>query len=115
MLEKNVFRDAGRRLGSDAGVLAAARSGTAGTCVRDGKHRMVLLFRWYLGLVVCVVNAGEPTCKVDYQVWCGPAMGAFNERRQPPGGLWRNRRAVTVGQTRCMCLRADAADVAARA
>jgi hypothetical protein len=24
-------------------------------------------------------NAGEPTRQVDYQIWCGPAMGAFNE------------------------------------
>ena len=24
-------------------------------------------------------NVGEPTRQLDYQVWCGPAMGAFNE------------------------------------
>ena len=23
-------------------------------------------------------NAGEPTAALDYQIWCGPAMGAFN-------------------------------------
>jgi PfaD family protein len=46
---------------------------------RDGKHKMALTFRWYLGLSSRWANAGEPTRQVDYQVWCGPAMGAFNE------------------------------------
>jgi PfaD family protein len=64
---------------------------------RDPKHRMALVFRWYLGQSSRWANAGEPTRKLDYQVWCGPAMGAFNEWAkgsflQSPG----NRRVVTV-------------------
>ncbi len=46
---------------------------------RDSKHKMALVFRWYLGQASRWANAGEPTRQVDYQVWCGPAMGAFNE------------------------------------
>lgn len=46
---------------------------------KDPKHRMALVFRWYLGLSSRWANAGEPTRQMDYQVWCGPAMGAFNE------------------------------------
>ena len=46
---------------------------------RDPKHQMALIFRWYLGLSSRWANAGEPTRQMDYQVWCGPAMGAFNE------------------------------------
>ena len=45
----------------------------------DPKHLMALLFRSYLGRASGWANAGEPTRKVDYQIWCGPAMGAFNE------------------------------------
>lgn len=45
----------------------------------DPRHRMALVFRWYLGLSSRWANAGEPTRQLDYQVWCGPAMGAFNE------------------------------------
>jgi len=45
----------------------------------DPKHRMALVFRWYLGMSSRWANAGEPTRKMDYQVWCGPSMGAFNE------------------------------------
>jgi PfaD family protein len=46
---------------------------------REPKHRMALVFRWYLGQSSRWANAGEPTRRMDYQVWCGPAMGAFNE------------------------------------
>ncbi|MBI4676668.1 MAG: PfaD family polyunsaturated fatty acid/polyketide biosynthesis protein [Elusimicrobia bacterium] len=45
----------------------------------DAKHRMALVFRWYLGCSSQWANAGEPSRQLDYQVWCGPAMGAFNE------------------------------------
>ena len=46
---------------------------------QDPKHKMALMFRWYLGLSSRWANAGEASRQVDYQVWCGPAMGAFNE------------------------------------
>jgi PfaD family protein len=45
----------------------------------DPRHRMGLVFRWYLGLSSRWANAGEPGRQLDYQVWCGPSMGAFNE------------------------------------
>lgn len=46
---------------------------------QEPKHKMALVFRWYLGLSSRWANAGEATRQLDYQVWCGPAMGAFNE------------------------------------
>jgi PfaD family protein len=46
---------------------------------KDAKHKMALMFRWYLGLSSRWANAGVADRQVDYQVWCGPAMGAFNE------------------------------------
>ena len=45
----------------------------------DPKHKMALIFRWYLGLSSRWANAGEASRQIDYQVWCGPSMGAFNE------------------------------------
>ena len=45
----------------------------------DPRHRMALVFRWYLGLSSRWANAGIADRQADYQVWCGPAMGAFNE------------------------------------
>ncbi|MBX3271841.1 MAG: PfaD family polyunsaturated fatty acid/polyketide biosynthesis protein [Sandaracinaceae bacterium] len=46
---------------------------------RDPKHEMALAFRWYLGLSSRWAITGEPSRRLDYQIWCGPAMGAFNE------------------------------------
>jgi trans-AT polyketide synthase/acyltransferase/oxidoreductase domain-containing protein len=45
----------------------------------DPKHKMALVFRWYLGLSSRWANSGKIDRQVDYQIWCGPAMGAFNE------------------------------------
>jgi PfaD family protein len=42
------------------------------------KHRMALVFRWYLGSCSRWARSGLPERRVDYQIWCGPAMGAFN-------------------------------------
>ena len=46
---------------------------------RDPKHRMALVFRWYLGQAAHWAKDGDPARTMDYQIWCGPAMGAFNE------------------------------------
>lgn len=43
------------------------------------RRRMALLFRWYLGMASRWAVTGEAERRADYQVWCGPAMGAFNE------------------------------------
>jgi len=55
----------------DADQLALAR--------RDPKHRMALCFRWYLGLSSRWAIADEPSRQTDFQIFCGPAIGAFND------------------------------------
>ena len=42
------------------------------------KRKMALIFRWYLGLSSRWAIQGDASRKMDYQIWCGPAMGAFN-------------------------------------
>ena len=46
---------------------------------KDPKHKMALVFRWYLGLSSKWAIAGDAGRRLDYQIWCGPAMGAFND------------------------------------
>ena len=46
---------------------------------QDSKHRLALILRWYLGRSSRWAIDGDPTRKLDYQIWCGPAQGAFNE------------------------------------
>lgn len=45
----------------------------------DPRHKMALVFRWYLGLSSHWAIVGQADRVMDYQIWCGPAMGAFNE------------------------------------
>jgi PfaD family protein len=45
----------------------------------DAHHKMALVFRWYLGLSSRWSVIGEPGREMDYQIWCGPAMGSFNQ------------------------------------
>lgn len=65
---------------------------------KDAKHKMALVFRWYLGQSSRWANLGDESRRLDYQIWCGPAMGAFNEWTR---GTFleepRNRQVLTVG------------------
>ena len=46
---------------------------------RDPRHKMALLFRAYLGQSSQWANEGIEDRAADFQIWCGPAMGAFND------------------------------------
>jgi trans-AT polyketide synthase/acyltransferase/oxidoreductase domain-containing protein len=46
---------------------------------KDPKHQMALVFRSYLGRASLWAKSGIADRAIDYQIWCGPAMGAFNE------------------------------------
>jgi PfaD family protein len=43
------------------------------------KKKMALIFRWYLGLASRWSRDGVEDRRLDYQIWCGPSIGAFNE------------------------------------
>lgn len=45
----------------------------------DPRHKMALVFRSYMGQSSGWAIRGVPERRMDYQVWCGPAMGAFNQ------------------------------------
>jgi len=45
----------------------------------DSKHKMALIFRWYLGKSSIWAIQGVENRRMDYQIWAGPSMGAFNE------------------------------------
>jgi PfaD family protein len=44
----------------------------------DPKHKMALIFRWYLGMSSRWAIHGEDDRRLDTQIWCGPGIGAFN-------------------------------------
>ena len=43
------------------------------------KQKMAYVFRWYFGLTGRLALQGLAERKVDFQIHCGPAMGAFNQ------------------------------------
>jgi PfaD family protein len=45
----------------------------------DPRHKMALTFRWYLGMTSRWARIGEADRKRDFQIWCGPSMGLFND------------------------------------
>jgi PfaD family protein len=47
--------------------------------LENPKRKMALVFRSYLGQASTWAKAGMHDRKGDYQIWCGPAMGAFNQ------------------------------------
>ncbi len=64
---------------------------------RDPKHKMALVFRWYLGNSSRWARQGDVSRKKDFQVWCGPSMGSFN--RWVKGTQledWRQRTVVRL-------------------
>ncbi len=79
-LEKEIFRmplsqiwDATRQyfLQQDPSQLKRA--------AEDAKFQMALVFRWYLSQSSRWAVTGDLERRMDYQLWCGPVMGAFNE------------------------------------
>lgn len=78
-LERDVLRASIEQAWSDTRAYWLARDpAEVERAERDAKHRMALVFRAYLGQASRWAVAGVADRRVDYQIWCGPAMGAFN-------------------------------------
>jgi PfaD family protein len=45
----------------------------------DPKHKMALVFRWYLGMSSRWAIGGDTDRRMDTQIWCGPSIGSFND------------------------------------
>ncbi|WHM40827.1 enoyl-CoA hydratase/isomerase [Streptomyces sp. BPTC-684] len=66
---------------------------------RSPKQKMALVFRWYFVHSTRLAMAGSTEQRVDYQIHCGPAMGAFNAWvRDTPLEKWRERRVAAVAE-----------------
>ena len=91
----------GNGLAGDGSFLPRARPGAAlNVRSQNPKCKMSLVFRWYRGCRHAGPTAGKTAArKMDYQIWCGPAMGAFNEwTRDTYPSCAANRRAPEVAE-----------------
>jgi PfaD family protein len=79
-LEKQVFRKSLAEVWEgSAAYLSQKNPEKLGKAVNNPKLKMAVIFRWYLGLSSRWSSSGEKGREVDYQIWCGPAMGSFND------------------------------------
>ena len=78
---------------------AAAAPDELARAEANPKLKMSLVFRWYWIDSQRKALRGDPAERVDYQVWCGPAMGAFNRwARGTELEPWRNRHADEIAR-----------------
>ncbi len=65
---------------------------------KNPKSKMAAVFRWYFEYATDLALKGDEENKVDYQIFCGPALGAFN--RWVKGShmeSWKNRHVDETG------------------
>jgi trans-AT polyketide synthase, acyltransferase and oxidoreductase domains len=79
-LEKQIFRQSLEQVWQATVTYLSQRNPDKLIAAENNpKLKMALIFRWYLGLSSRWSNSGELGREIDYQIWCGPAMGAFND------------------------------------
>jgi PfaD family protein len=78
-LEKEVFQAPIQQIWSDTkDYFSRQNPKEIEKAEKDPKHLMALVFRWYLGNSAGWAIKGNPERRIDYQICCGPSMGAFN-------------------------------------
>jgi trans-AT polyketide synthase/acyltransferase/oxidoreductase domain-containing protein len=64
---------------------------------RDPRHKMALVFRWYFVHTMRLALQGAQEQRVNFQVHCGPALGAFNQWvKGTPLEPWRQRHVDAI-------------------
>jgi trans-AT polyketide synthase/acyltransferase/oxidoreductase domain-containing protein len=66
---------------------------------RNPKARMAMVFRWYLSHATDAALRGDESRRVDFQIYCGPALGAFNQWvRGSETASWRHRHVDQINE-----------------
>ncbi len=66
---------------------------------KNPKQKMALIFRWYFGYSTRIALAGETDQRVDFQIHCGPALGAFNQWvKNTEFQSWRDRHVDQIAE-----------------
>lgn len=62
------------------------------------KHKMAVIFKEYFRLSTKAALIGDATNKVNFQIMCGPSLGAFNQwAKNTELKDWRNRHIDEIG------------------
>lgn len=64
------------------------------------KYKMAMVFKWYFGFSSKAALSGNETHKINYQIHCGPALGAFNQWVKGTAlEKWENRHVSVIAIT----------------
>ena len=77
-LEQQIFRESLDTIWQQTANYLAAYKPEELERASHPRVKMALLFKWYMGQSSRWAVDGTPGRELDYQIWCGPAMGAFN-------------------------------------
>ena len=93
-LEQRYFRRSFDSIWDEVKSRVSTNCGEAPT----DRQKMLAVFKWYLAHSTQLALAGDKTQVVDFQVHCGPALGAFNQWvKGTEFENWRNRRVDDIG------------------
>jgi trans-AT polyketide synthase/acyltransferase/oxidoreductase domain-containing protein len=97
-LEEKYFRCGCEDVYDQCKAFFGGESGEIRRAEQSPKHKMALVFRWYLARAQEWARAGDLQRRLDYQIHCGPALGAFNRWvRGTPLQAWKNRHVDEIG------------------
>jgi trans-AT polyketide synthase/acyltransferase/oxidoreductase domain-containing protein len=78
---------------------ARARPEKVAEIERNPKQKMAAIFKWYFIHTTRIALQGREEQKVDYQIHCGPALGAFNQWvKGTELASWRNRHVADIAE-----------------
>lgn len=99
-VEKTIFRRSATEVWADTRAYLEQREpALLAEAERAPKKKLALLFRWYLAMGSRWAMEGRAERKVDFQVWCGPIIGAFNRWTEgTPLAQPENRRVADVAR-----------------
>jgi PfaD family protein len=79
-LEKEIFKAPINKIWEETeAFFKRVEPSQLGRAETEPKHKMALLFRWYIGKSSQWPLQAKADRQLDYQIWCGPALGAFNQ------------------------------------
>ncbi|MBB5016757.1 PfaD family protein [Chitinivorax tropicus] len=80
-LEQTLFKQPLAQVWADTEAFFKSRGNEAVIVAANAnpKKKMALVFQWYLGQSSRWAISGQADRAVDFQIWCGAAMGAANE------------------------------------
>ncbi|CAM2069326.1 [Acyl-carrier-protein] S-malonyltransferase [Sulfidibacter corallicola] len=93
MIETKYFRRTFEEVWAETrAYLAERRPAELAKAERNPKQKMAMVFKWYFIHTTRLAMAGDLSQKLDFQIHCGPAMGAFNQVvKGTPLEDWRRR------------------------